>query len=526
MQISLKFIEQALHRHNHHIYAELNNLNNPFFETLRLFSRHTAPSPSTLYLALSPSAEAEAARALTGVKNCGLICYSGTSIPSGIPVLVFMESAAPEIIFEQVSSIFLCFQKWSNKVSQYVLEKRPLSDIFSLLSEVTPNPWWLADTSFRIPVISQNKDFEDMSIIWKNQYTAKHLSIDVILDLAESGELDLINSKKNAFIPNTQVFNIPYVTKNLYSSRGLIAHFFIIGLYNKLGTYEVEIAEFFGNLISSLLKGDNEYLPTRGRYYDNYFIDLLENKIESEDDTALIQKVFASLEWTMEQQYMILIFSSRKHNETASIVNNLQLNVLESSYPCRAFIYQEKIVVILNVSLTSYFSDDNCCDSLLCEIQKTSSNFGSFISYSEPFYIHEGLDEVPRYYKQAKAALAWGIRNNLVICGYKEVAINELCDKLTSQHMEWIFLHPAIDILFTYDMENGTDLCKSLLYYLIYEQNTVRTAKALYIHRNSLIYRIDKIRELTDLDLNDVHNRIRIILSLIHIGYLLPKQIV
>lgn len=521
MQLSLKFIEQCLQDDT--VHANLHQLKNPFFDSVQLYYNGITPEPHTLYLALTAQSLKDARKTLPGIQNCALVWYEEEPMPRNIPLLIFPKTKCPEIIFEQISSIFLRFQKWSEKTSQYILEKRPLAEIFSLLSEVTPNPWYLADTSFRMLVYSQNSDFEDMSVIWKNQCCLNHLSIDIILDLAESGELELINSRKHAFIPQTQVFNIPYVAKNLFSSRGLIAHLFIIGLYNKLGAYETEIAEFFGSLLSSLLKGDNEYLPTRGRYYDNYFIDLLENKIASEDDTFLIQKVFASLGWTMEQQYMILMLSSPQNEGALSIVSNLQLNALEASLPCRAFNYKNKIVAILNVTLSGcHTMEEEKHPYIIRNIKKICDDFGSFISYSESFYIHEGLDEVPRFYKQAKAALNWGAKKGLSVCSYKEMALNELSEQLIHRQMEWTFLHPAVFTLAAYDKENGTLLCKSLLHYLVCEQNTVRTAKELYVHRNSLIYRIDKIKELTHLDFDNIHDRVRIILTLIYLGYECP----
>lgn len=520
MQISLKFIEQSLN--DDAVYVRLHDLKNPFFDSIQLYSSDTPIHSHTLYLTLSQESYKNAIQKLPESYDCGLICFEDDSLPQNIPLLVFRHQKSPESVFQQISGIFSRFQKWSEKVSRYILEKRPLSEIFSLLKEVTPNPWYLADTSFRILVYSPNSDFEDMSVIWKNQCQLNHLSIDIILDLAESGELDLINSRKHSFIPDTQVFNIPYVAKNIFSSRGLLAHFFIIGLYNKPGAYETEIAELFGNLLTSLLKGDNNYLTVRGRYYDNYFIDLLENKISSEDDAFLIRKVFSSLGWNMDQQYMILLLSSRKNGEAATIMNNLQLNALESSLPCRAFIYEEKVVLILNATLSGYNTLCNNNVSIINTVKKIASNFGSFIACSDPFYIHEGLDEVPKFYKQAKSALDWGKTNHLSVASYKNIALSELYKQLVYQHMEWTFLHPSVLILDSYDKKNDTLLCQSLLYYLVCEQNTVRTAKCLYVHRNSLIYRLDKIKELTHLDFDNVHERIRIILTLLYLGYECP----
>lgn len=54
-----------------------------------------------------------------------------------------------------------------------------------------------------------------------------------------------------------------------------------------------------------------------------------------------------------------------------------------------------------------------------------------------------------------------------------------------------------------YDHANGAFLQETLLAYYMNGFNTVKTADALYIHRNSLLYRLKKIEELLEMELTD-----------------------
>ena len=54
-----------------------------------------------------------------------------------------------------------------------------------------------------------------------------------------------------------------------------------------------------------------------------------------------------------------------------------------------------------------------------------------------------------------------------------------------------------------YDHANGAFLEETLLAYYMNGFNTAKTAEALYIHRNSLIYRLGKIGELLEIEMND-----------------------
>lgn len=54
-----------------------------------------------------------------------------------------------------------------------------------------------------------------------------------------------------------------------------------------------------------------------------------------------------------------------------------------------------------------------------------------------------------------------------------------------------------------YDHANGAFLCDTLIAFYMNGFNTIKTAEELYIHRNSLQYRLNKIKELLEMELND-----------------------
>lgn len=74
------------------------------------------------------------------------------------------------------------------------------------------------------------------------------------------------------------------------------------------------------------------------------------------------------------------------------------------------------------------------------------------------------------------------------------------------------FIHPMLRRLVDYDRQHGTAMLHTLHVYLMQENNLNETAAALYIHRNTLVYRLRRIRSLLQLDLDDatVRNVLRI----------------
>ena len=72
---------------------------------------------------------------------------------------------------------------------------------------------------------------------------------------------------------------------------------------------------------------------------------------------------------------------------------------------------------------------------------------------------------------------------------------------------------PALVVLHGYDKANGTDLLKTLEVYVQENCNAVTAAGELYIHRNTFYQRMNKIRELVNLNLDDPNVRLYLLIS-------------
>lgn len=65
------------------------------------------------------------------------------------------------------------------------------------------------------------------------------------------------------------------------------------------------------------------------------------------------------------------------------------------------------------------------------------------------------------------------------------------------------YCNNKLEKLEEYDHANGTFLKETLLAYYMNGFNTLRTAESLFIHRNSLMYRLRKIEDLLEMELTD-----------------------
>ncbi len=72
--------------------------------------------------------------------------------------------------------------------------------------------------------------------------------------------------------------------------------------------------------------------------------------------------------------------------------------------------------------------------------------------------------------------------------------------------------------LIDYDQQRGSDLVRTLSVYFESGANASETADRLFLHRNSLLYRLERIQELTRLDLKQPEARLALQLGLLAIS--------
>ena len=83
-----------------------------------------------------------------------------------------------------------------------------------------------------------------------------------------------------------------------------------------------------------------------------------------------------------------------------------------------------------------------------------------------------------------------------------DMAAKQFADSMCSTDII-LLSDPAIITLYRYDTEHNSNLCDVLFHYLSRGRSVSETAKALYMHRNTVQNKIAKISQLTSLDLAD-----------------------
>ena len=125
---------------------------------------------------------------------------------------------------------------------------------------------------------------------------------------------------------------------------------------------------------------------------------------------------------------------------------------------------------------------------------------------------------LPDAYSEAEVTLEIGHRINgpASISTFENTGTYKLLFRVLQDNPEELetFYNETLESAVAYDSRYGTDLVHTLLTYLRNDASTVKTAGELFAHRHTIRYRLDRLRELTSLDVDRSEDRERITLGI------------
>jgi len=126
------------------------------------------------------------------------------------------------------------------------------------------------------------------------------------------------------------------------------------------------------------------------------------------------------------------------------------------------------------------------------------------------------LAEWPEAYDQALQAMQLGERLKLTnqFVEFESLGIYRLLYALEEQPEVREFTDEIMQPLIEYDIHNRGSLVKTVEAYFDHHGNISQTAESLFVHRNTLLYRMERIQELTGLNLDHANMRLALHLSL------------
>jgi sugar diacid utilization regulator len=266
-----------------------------------------------------------------------------------------------------------------------------------------------------------------------------------------------------------------------------------------------------------VMAGDKHYIRILGQaiteIYKRHY-NSLENDSDNVQFRNLLKKMIAGNHQVTEKSKELLVYRNWQKNHTYQIVKfKLSLensagtsleyfcSQIEAAFKeCCAVKLTEGIFCVRNITLGQssrefleelpYFLRENICKAGI------SNQFNNFldlnifcIEANQALLFGESKDSMLWYYHFKDYAFLY-IRDQCA----QELPFKEIC-------------HPAINILKAYDKEDNSELYLTLKTFFELKYNGSHAAEKLCIHRTTFFYRLKKIKQLTNINLDDFQER-------------------
>ncbi len=121
-----------------------------------------------------------------------------------------------------------------------------------------------------------------------------------------------------------------------------------------------------------------------------------------------------------------------------------------------------------------------------------------------------------RSLREAEQALMLGrqLLDAARVLDFGDLGVYRLLALLRESPELWEFYRATLAPLADYDRTQDAELLKTLDAFFTHLGNLTRTAEALHVHRNTLLYRLGRIAEISGLDLDNAEDRLALWIAL------------
>lgn len=233
-------------------------------------------------------------------------------------------------------------------------------------------------------------------------------------------------------------------------------------------------------------------------------ITALKKAIQDPENTDAYQTCFEEMGFSKSAGYFIVMLGLRSYDAENG---STQMEKIEKSLRYAisgSVIYEENgILIILATGFRKNEikqqvrelseKDDNVCAGMGSVVQRICD-------------VHRSYETSNMAYQLARLGLQR-------ILDYSEMGIYKILSDVKDSSVYPDFVEDTLGSLLRYDEENGTDYVQILQTFFANECSSIQTAAALYFHKNTMTYKLNKIREILGYDILKNENRMRIMVS-------------
>ncbi|MGN0363727.1 MAG: PucR family transcriptional regulator [Bilifractor sp.] len=401
--------------------------------------------------------------------------------------------------FETIQGIFDYFSDWEEQAEQYIAsgQYQKLVDSCFLFFD---NPLILMDANYHILGMSQNPEIGTMDEEWTYMKTYGYSSLNSLRNIAyQNTHIDFTHS-------GCQIYHLRSDRKMLYGGASYNLMFdgltygrlTLLEKLRALNTGDFQLLQKLGSKLAPALGTGRQSHHAGGQVFAN----LLLNRAWNEADLSLQLLYYG---WKAEDIYQLCTIQFTDESAGTAAVNLLAGAIQSQS---------------LNFALIRHGDTLSLLAARELDIDDSFMTFIRTLTESNPIRVSfslalPSLTQAPVLLSQARQALRYGGvyhpgRRIYLFRDYSTAFLLNSNDSAGKLHA----CHPKIVELWQKKIQENNPLFDTLLHYLESERSLNKTAAELFTHKNTVQYRIRKIKEILHDDLENPDTRFYILISM------------
>lgn len=412
------------------------------------------------------------------------------------------------------AEVFLDYLQSANDYLIRILNEFGLEYLISYLETFLTTPIILVDPFFKIINIKNNQS----KIL--NQDKVEFIKQSYYRKINENKNLNYQNLKgveKLEPIPKDNKYNNSFYILKLKSGRTKYGYLLVDENNIKLTEFNlILLKRAVSPIITELIKTDL-IIKTEKKYKDNFIYDLLNNNFDSHNT---IIKQGAIWGWNLAIPYQLIIIELKTDNNLGSLsfgsvlhIINITMSAILQNYICIEV--NGQIIILIpdndeNQNKKKYIKSIAATiqKKILSEIKELNVLMGIGKFYDSPTHLY-------RSYQEAKTAIELGKYNNnkCKITHFEDLGVMRLLANIRQENLD-DFHQEYLGKLTEVDQNNENDLLNTLRSFFSENGNLKTTSAELFIHINTLRYRLKKIEKILDVDLENIEDRLNLFVAI------------
>ena len=379
---------------------------------------------------------------------------------------------------------------------------RSLQQLCDLTYQIVGNPVFVADLAHTILAYTKCVPVDDPT--WQNTIVSANLERNTLKqDRQVSSVHDASVQSLRPVLVEDDELPFPRIIRTLMHNGQPVGVMVVTAYLAPFAENALELVELIASFMVPCLVRERYHVSDDKRAVENYLIRLLDGASYTADQ---VRKRLDVLGYPRAEYSYVLCAYAIDGEEDSVSVPELERELAEVLHG-KAFTYDSAIVCVFGDDTP--FAEREIQRHALTELldrRKLVAGVSRRV---------EDLSRLRDYYLQARDILGIGRRlgRHTNIYPYDSFSSFLLFDRIPRDELNR-YCHQKIQALAEYDGAHSTDLCSTLQVYLDQSKSLARTADVLYIHRNTVRYRINRCMELLDSRLEDANEVFSYMLSL------------